>query len=192
MLSDTEIFHIANKMGIKCLEGCFYKDDLPAKFETNKAYIVNLQDSVDEGNGTHFTCLYSQKNLKEGNIDYIYMDATGIAPPEEVLRFTKQPRIPYNKKNYQGANNQFCCWACLAFIYWLTTYPQRTRHLYADTENFLMLFDDDLNDKIDLFKNEYILSQFFKGDPKLEKEIEMGSGIEVDEIVESNLLSSHQ
>jgi hypothetical protein len=188
MLSDTEIHHIADKMGIKCLEGCYYKDDLPAKFETNKAYIINLQDSTDEGNGTHFTCLYSQKNLKEGNIDYIYMDSTGISPPNEVLQFTNQPKIPYNTKNFQGSNNQFCGWACVAFIYYLTTFPNRTKHLYADTENFLFLFDDDLNDKIDLFKNEYILSQFFKEDPKLEKAIEKGTDIEVDEIITSNSL----
>lgn len=186
MLSDTEIHHIADKMGIDDLEGCYFKDDLPDTFKTGKAYIINLQDK-DDGEGTHFTCLYSAKNLKEGNTDYIYMDSTGIAPPEEILKFTQQPRIPYNTKNFQGGNNQFCGWACLAFIYWITTYPQRTRHVYADTENFLMLFDDDLNDKIDMFKNEHILSQFFK-EPKLEKAIEKNTSIEIDEIENSNLL----
>ena len=74
MLSDKEIHDIADQINITCLQGCFYKDKLKyERFQPNKGYIINLQNSQD-GNGTHFTLLYSQKNMHTNHVEYFYFD----------------------------------------------------------------------------------------------------------------------
>ena len=163
MLSDKEIYDIADQMNITCLQGCFYKDKLKyERFQPNKGYIINLQNSQD-GNGTHFTLLYSQKNMHTNHVEYFYFDSTSGSVPEEVKSWTKQCKIPYNNKNIQGIYyNSSCGWFCLACLYMLSTYKNRLHDLYMDAEYFLGLFHDDLNQKFDLFNNEKILKRFFQ------------------------------
>ena len=99
MLTNFELLDIANKMNIDCIDGCYYKDELVLqKFKPNKAYVINLANSDDDNDGTHWTCLYSKKN-KDNITEYIYFDSTGVIYPDEVKQFTNQPKIPYNKKN---------------------------------------------------------------------------------------------
>ena len=108
MLTNFELLDIANKMNIDCIDGCYYKDELILqKFKPNKAYVINLANSDDDNDGTHWTCLYSKKN-KDDITEYIYFDSTGVIYPDEVKQFTNQPKIPYNKKNIQPSYNDAC------------------------------------------------------------------------------------
>ena len=161
MLTNFELLDIAGRMNIDCIDGCYYKDELVLhRLTPNKGYVINLANSDDENDGTHWTCLYSRKN--ENNlIEYIYFDSTGMAYPEEVKQFTNQPKIPYNKKNIQPSYNDACGFFILAFLYWINVYENRTNILYLDCEGFLAMFDD-MNENVDLIKNEFILSQFFR------------------------------
>ena len=193
MLTNTQIFSIAEKMNMKDkIVDCLYKDKLSdINFEEDKAYIINLQDSPtkdEDLNGTHFTLLYSQTFTKDDVIEYVYFDPTGIPPPQEVLQFVGKSQIPYTIKNIQGKYNQSCGWYCLAFLYYLTTFPLRTTYLYTDVENFLSLFEDNLDEKIDLMKNELVLQSFFKETPITE---ELKGEVDVNSIVNENRFLEH-
>ena len=163
MLTDHQIYQIADKMQIKCLDGCYYKDTLKYQsFQPNRGYIINLQDSTDDGNGTHYTLLYSQTNLHDNTVDFFYFDSTSGMPPEEVKAWTKQGKIPYNNKNVQGIYyNSSCGFWCLACLYMLSTYPFRLKHLFSDAEYFLQIFQDNLNKQYDMTRNEITLREFF-------------------------------
>ena len=171
MLTNFEIEELAHKMNIDCIQGCYYKDELISgsniipKPEPNKAYIINLASSHDNNDGTHWTCLYSRKNRQTSTIDYIYFDSTGCIYPNEVLQFVGRSRIPYNKKQIQSQLNNACGFWVLAFLYWISVWEHRSHVLYVDCEDFLGLFDDNLNDQVDIMKNEFILSQFFQEAP---------------------------
>ena len=104
MLTNFEIDELAKKMRIdECIEGCFYKDELIyEKIKPNKAWIVNLANSDDDDNdGTHWCVLYNQINDKTKKLDWIWFDSYGVIYPNEILQFTKQKHIPYNKKQLQ-------------------------------------------------------------------------------------------
>ena len=84
MLTNFELLDIASKMNIDCIDGCYYKDELVLhNFKPNKAYIINLANSDDDNDGTHWACLYSRSN-KANTIEYIYFDSTGVIYPDEV------------------------------------------------------------------------------------------------------------
>ena len=82
MLTDTQLEELSRKMEFP-LVGIFFKDELPKKIEFNKAYIINLDDSIDENgeenDGTHWTCMQVNK-YPSGQIEPIFFDPYG-APP---------------------------------------------------------------------------------------------------------------
>ena len=178
MLTDIQIEDLSKRMDIP-LAGVFFKDELPKKLETNKTYIINLDDSVDDNgefnSGTHWTMLQINKYPND-SIHPIYFDPYGVPPPEIVKKLVKQnfnKAIPHTTKDVQSLMNNACGFYCLAMAHYINAYPKRTKDLYSDIENFLDLFDD-LNKSIDWKKNEYILKLFFQSaDPKLRKEIDV-------------------
>ena len=102
MLTNFEIDTIAQKMRIDCIEGCYFKDELKyEKIKPNKAWIINLASSDDENDGTHWCVLYNQVNNDTNKKEWIWFDSYACSPPNEVLQFTKQKHIPYNKKQLQ-------------------------------------------------------------------------------------------
>jgi hypothetical protein len=179
-LTDGQIRELCSKMNIPLAkEGIIFKDELPAKLETNKAYFINLEDEYDGkgmlNTGSHWTCFIIVK-YPNGELDPMYFDAYGMPPPEivkdKMMKFCKK-KIPFNTKDIQSLMANACGWYCCAYLHYLFNFPQRTGDIYVDTEQFLTYFDD-LNKSIDFKKNEYILKHFFQSaDPSMRKAIEV-------------------
>jgi hypothetical protein len=178
MLTDEQLKDLAGKMHIP-LDGVYFKDELPRNLKYNVSYIINLEDSIDkdgnENEGTHWTCLQVAK-YPNGTIEPIFFDPYGAPPSEAVIKFVKDScgkYLPYNKRDLQSLMNNACGYFCLAFLHFVNAYPQRTKDLYQDCEQFLDLFDD-LNTSIEWKKNEFVLKHFFQSsDPKLRKAIDV-------------------
>ena len=67
-----------------------------------------------------------------------------------------------------------CGWYALAFLYYIHTYPKRTKDLYVDVSNFLDLFEDLSKSENYLKKNEFVLKHFFRSsDPKKRTKIDV-------------------
>lgn len=188
MLTDSEIEILAKKMDVP-LVFCDFKDQLPNKIQTNKAYIINMDDTEDtEGNangGTHWTCFYVAQ-YPNGKKEPIYFDSYSQPPPEVVKKRIASnfgiKHMPYTTKNIQSLMNNACGYYCLAFLHFISASKYRSRNLYDDVGYFLSLFDD-LDEKVDFKKNEYILKHFFVSkDPALRKPIDVGGG----EIIDTN------
>ena len=178
MLTDTQLEELSRKMDFP-LAGVFFKDELPKKIEYNKAYIINLDDSIDENgeenDGTHWTCMQVNK-YPSGQIEPIFFDPYGAPPSESIKKFVLDntgKKLPYTEKDVQSLMNNACGYYCAAFLHYINAWEHRTKDLYADVDMFLHYFDD-LNKSIDWKKNEYVLKMFFQSsDPSLRKEIDV-------------------
>jgi hypothetical protein len=182
MLTDDQLWHLSNAMDFK-LEAICFKDELPKQLKFNTAYIINLEDSVDEeGNdnqGTHWTCLQVNK-YPTGLIEPIFFDPYGAPPSESVKKFVKtniHKELPYTDKDIQSLMNNACGWYCCAFLHYINKFDRRTGNLYVDVAQFLDFFDD-LNTSADFKKNEFILKHFFQSkDPAKRREIDVFTDI---------------
>lgn len=182
MLTDSQLWHLSNAMDFK-LETICFKDELPKQLKYNTAYIINLEDSVDEeGNdnqGTHWTCLQVNK-YPTGLIEPIFFDPYGAPPSEAVKKFIKtniHRELPYTDKDIQSLMNNACGWYCCAFLHYINKFDRRTGNLYVDVAQFLELFED-LNTSADFKKNEFILKHFFQSrDPAKRREIDVFTDI---------------
>ena len=178
MLTDIQLKQLCEKMEVD-LEGVYFKDQLPKKIKANKAYIINLENALDEyGNqndGSHWTCLQVNK-YPNGKVEPFYFDSYGSPPPENVKKVVKNTfgqTLPYNQKDIQSLMNNACGFYCCALLHFINTSKYRSKNFYQDIENFLGMFDD-LNESVDWKKNEYILKHFFQpSDPALRKAIEI-------------------
>jgi hypothetical protein len=178
-LTDYQIRELAKRMSIP-LADVLFKDELETPLEYNKAYIINIEDSMDENghpnDGTHWTYLQCNK-YPNGKIESIYFDPYGAPPSENIKKVvketTKQNGLPYTEVDVQSLMNNACGYYCLALGHFINASQYRSNHLYTDVNDFLSLFDD-LNKSVDFKKNEYILKHFFRSsDPALRKEIEV-------------------
>jgi len=178
MLTNEQIEQLSPKMGIP-LAGVFFKDELPRKLEYNKSYFINLQDSTEldgsENDGTHW-CFLQVNKYPSGKIEPFFFDPYGQAPSENIISFVKNncaKYLPYSKKDIQSLMNNACGYYCLALSHFINSNPLKTGDMYEDVERFLEMFDD-LNEKVDWKKNEYILKHFFQPkDPRLRREIDV-------------------
>lgn len=179
MLTDHQLEDLSVKMNIP-LEDIIFKDQAPKQFKFNKSYIINLDDEFDEGgnlqSGSHWTCLQINK-YPNGQIQGIYFDPFGIAPPKDIIdaykRTTGKSHFPHNTKDIQSLMSNACGWYCSAFLHFINNFSHRSKDLYQDVEHFLEFFDD-LNKSVDFKKNEFMLKQFFQPkDPSLRKQIEV-------------------
>lgn len=179
MLSDTQVWELAEKMDVP-LVFCNFKDKLDKKkLQYNKSYIINMEDEYnaegERNQGSHYTCFQVNK-YPNGNIKGLYFDSFGQPPPVAVLEFCKVGHLPYNTKDIQSLMNSACGWYCLAFLHYINVYEHRTKDLYTDCEDFTDLFED-LSKSTDHLKNEWILKHFFRSaDPARRKPIEVGEG----------------
>lgn len=178
-LTDAQIYDLGARLNIPIGDVCF-KDELPDILEFNKAYFINMDDSVDQDGqaapGTHWVFVQCVKTPKD-QVQSIYFDPYGVAPPEYVKTVvkntTKQQGVPYTKKDIQSLLNNACGYFCLAFAHYINASQFRSGDLYRDVEFFLSLFDD-LNKSVDFKKNEYMLKMFFRSsDPEKRKPIDV-------------------
>ena len=144
MLTNIQLEDLCEKMDIPLERICF-KDQLKDQnLVYNRSYIINMEDAMAEDGDRN--------------------DGT-----EFVGKF-----VPYNTKDIQSMMADFCGWACCAFLYYINTYPDRTKNLNVDSAHFLEMFDD-LNTSCDFKKNEYILKLFFQStDKENRKPIDVG------------------
>lgn len=167
MLTNDQVEELAERMNVP-LVFCGFKSDLPKKIQSNKGYIINLDNEYDtEGKrngGTHWTCFYVAE-YPNGKVESIYFDSYGAPPPEIVkIRLRRSfgiTYVPYTKKNIQSLMNSACGWFCLAFLHFVSVSEYRTKSLYDDVCLFLELFYD-LDKTIDVKYNEYVLKLFFQ------------------------------
>jgi hypothetical protein len=162
------------------LAGILFKDELHAPLEYNKAYFVNLEDSLDEnGNendGTHWTYLQLTK-YPNGKIDKIFFDPYGAPPSENIKKSveetTKTKGLPHTEKDIQSLMNNACGFYCLALGHFINASKFRSGSLYDDVSCFMDMFED-LNKSVDFKKNEYILKHFFRSeDPTMRREVDV-------------------
>lgn len=138
-LSNIDILNILSKNNIK-INGVFSKDLLP---ELKKGfYIINIQNSND-GNGTHWTCLYYGDNN-------IYFDSFGSPAPVEVQENLKD--YFYNDKQIQNINSSACGYYCIAFIKFMLKNDKTQK----DFQKFLDVF------KTNSKHNDIILKNLIK------------------------------
>ena len=169
-LTNTQLNDLAKRMGFK-LEAVVFKSELKdMKLKHNVGFICNLEDEYDSdgerNDGSHYTCFQSNKNVN-GKVENIYFDSFGIGPPEEVLDFLGVKHVPYSTKDVQSLQQHFCGWACVAFLYFINAYHNRTKSLYDDADHFIQLFKD-LNTSSDHKYNEYVLKSMFQSScPKI-------------------------
>lgn len=176
MLTDHQIEDLAKRMNIP-LAGVYFKNELP-KIETNKTYIINLQDSEtedgEENQGTHWVMLQVNKT-PNGTFLPFYFDSFGQPPPEILKSKVKKEfklYLPYQTKDIQSLMNNACGFYCLALAHFINYFKLRTGYFYNDIDDFIDLFDD-LNTSIDWKKNEHILKMFFQSeDPTMRKPID--------------------
>jgi hypothetical protein len=178
MLSDQEIWGLAERMRVP-LVFCNFKDQLKKKpLQYNKSYVVNLENKYDDegkrNEGSHYVCFQVNK-YANGKVEPIYFDSFGQPQPDTITEFVGGI-MPHNDKDVQSLMNSACGWYCLAFLHYINEYQGRTHDLYTDARHFISMFDD-LNKSINHIKNEYILKQFFRSaDPALRKTIHVSNG----------------
>jgi hypothetical protein len=167
-LSDHQIRDLAKRMGLELAFVDFKSDLVMQPLEYNKGYIVNLADEKDkngkQNEGTHWTAFIIRK-YPNGKVAPCYFDSFGCQAPKEVAdyieHFTKIREVPYNMKDIQSLMSGVCGYYCLAWLYYINKYENRSQDLFHDTDQFLEFFED-LNKSIDFKKNEYILKCFFR------------------------------
>jgi len=178
MLTDFQLKELCKKMEIP-LEGVFFKDELPKKIKPNVAYIINLENALDENgfenDGSHWTAMQVNK-YPNGKVEPFYFCSYGGPPPENVKKVvmdTFGQKLPFNTRDIQSLMNNACGFYCCALLHYINPSKYKSNNFYQDIETFLGMFDD-LNESIDFKKNEYILKHFFQpSDAKLRKEIEI-------------------
>ena len=169
MLTDTQIWTLAKKMGVP-LVFCDFKSKLAdTKLQYNKTYIINMENEFDEdgrpNEGSHYTAFQCNR-YPNGKVEKCYFDSFGCQAPEAVIKFCGgDDHIPYSTVDIQSLMNSACGWYCLAWAHFINAYEGRSRDLYTDCECFTSLFED-LNKSIDFKKNEFILKLFFQSPDK--------------------------
>jgi len=169
MLTDANLFDLAKRMSIPLEKVCF-KDELSEEpLVYNKGYIINLEDEFDpetgeRNGGTHWCCFQMLKH-PNGKIEGIYFDPYGIGPPEDVKKYCGKG-LASAGKDIQGLFDNYCGWACCAFLHYINSASNRTKDLYTDVETFLDMFEELADKKMDS-RNEFVLKQFFKK-PKIQ------------------------
>lgn len=164
-LTNVQLIDLAKRMSNVPLADIIFKDDLDeVKFEYNKGYIINMENSVNEKgerqSGTHWVCFICVKYPNDKKAGFYY-DSYGLGPPKEITKFCKGVMLKHNTMDHQCLMASVCGFFCLAYLYFVTKFRGRTKDLIKDSEWFCSLFHD-LNTETDFQYNEHVLAQFFK------------------------------
>jgi len=165
MLTDANLSDLSKRMNFPLERICFKSELSEEPLVFNKGYIINLEDEFDEttgepNGGTHWVCFQMNK-YPNGKIQGIYMDSYGVGPPEDIKKFCGKSLASCGK-DIQGITDNYCGWACCAFLHWINSAGNRSKDLYTDTETFLDMFKDQRKENDMDGHNEFVLKQFFK------------------------------
>lgn len=165
--TNIQLEELIQDLRIQRFRGCFFKDDLNDVLPYS-SYIINLHNRFNENTGemnpgSHWVAL-----VTDGEKQAIYFDSYGEGIPKHITRVLKWKNYKYGNtnKNIQGLRSDLCGFFAVAFIYFLTKHPKRTKKIFDDALVFVQLFENLDKVKNDLNKNENILSLFFKGASK--------------------------
>jgi len=76
------------------------RDELKGKAKSNECLILNMDDS--NGNGTHWTCLFVNKNRS------YYFDSFGLPPPLEIVNYCSNGDRLYSTFKIQKPHEVIC------------------------------------------------------------------------------------
>jgi len=89
-LTNFDILNICEKLKIKNFKGVFMRDELSKTKFNSKSFCLALNLDSSSNEGTHWTCLYLDKNTS-----CYYFDSYGFPPPLEVLEYCKNIQFRY-------------------------------------------------------------------------------------------------
>lgn len=150
--SNFELGDAAERNNIP-LVGIFYKDLLPDHVSPG-GYIINLDDHDGNG-GTHWTGAWVEKDKVGPDMDLVYFDPFGFAPPENVKKFFRgiDKNITYSRTHVQNINSFICGYYVLYFLWWMT---HRPGSIYLKFKQFQRLWSNDPED------NRALLAEYIK------------------------------
>ena len=108
-LSNFDIIEKCKELNIKNFKGAFMRDELKGSVSDNECLILNIDDS--SGDGTHWTCLYSNGGK------CLYFDSYGFAPPVEVHNYCTDKARYYNTFKIQAPDEVICGHYCIYVLY---------------------------------------------------------------------------
>lgn len=111
-LSNFDIMDECKKLKIKNFKGVFMRDELENVTQTSGECLIINTDHSSNG-GTHWTCLFSRNGKS------FYFDPYGLAPPSEVTRYCKEPRV-YSSFEIQKPNEVICGHYCIFVLFRLS------------------------------------------------------------------------
>ena len=179
MLTNNDIEELAPRMGIP-LAMVDFKDMLPKKLETNKLYVLNLEDEQDKesleiNGGSHWVGLQIRSYPNGKKPEAMYFDSYGKPPPKVVKQRVKENfdiETHYPTKDVQSLVNNACGFYVLAWGHFINDPRFKSGGSLEDDTLFFLHPFVDLNKSNDFQQNEYILKHFFQAkDPNLRKEI---------------------
>lgn len=156
MLTNTDIEQLCPRLEID-LAGIYFKDELPRQIVSNRLYVLNLQNEVDEeGNlnaGTHWTGF-----MLKGGIPF-YFDSFGFPAPQQLVDRLNGQKIAYNCRQIQSIEYSSACgWYVLAWAHFMSSMnPRFNADMFVRYNDFVSLFDPDHQ-----FQNDEILREFFR------------------------------
>lgn len=136
--SNLELENIARFYNLPLIAVC-QKDLLKTyNYVNNGFYIINSQSST-EGSGTHWCCLYLNKNIS------FYFDSYGASPNKAVLDYVKKysKSLKCNNLIVQSLKSDNCGYYALCFMLFMF----RNKNNYS---HFISLFDPDEERRNDL------------------------------------------
>ena len=84
-------------------------DNIFDRVAKNESYIINMSD--DNLPGTHWVSLYIKNNIA------IYFDSYGLAPPNDIKRFTHKKKLLYSTDMIQNMKSTACGYFCVYFLF---------------------------------------------------------------------------
>ena len=122
-MTDLQIKQILGKK----LNGLYMKDKIPKKLK-NGWYIINMDDSNDPRNGTHWIAFKKMKNKH-----IFYFDPMGVIPPIEILEHCDSCK--YNDRQIQDINSTACGWFCISIILFDEKYNDLIKYFRIFSKN---------------------------------------------------------
>lgn len=151
ILTNFDLKYYCNKLNINLID-IVYKDMLNTMNVVKGCYIINLEDSSDFGNGSHWVCFILDTNKK------LYFDSYGIIPSDDIIQFMNRYKnnipIVYNIDQIQDIDSVLCGFFCLYFIYYITILNKyKTNYkLLMNKHNKIYTLDNKKNNDIILQK----------------------------------------
>lgn len=143
--SNYQLERYANKLNIN-LVTVVCKNELPDTLLYG-GFIINLSDSDDLREISHWTAFYTEPNSK-GIPQGVYFDSFGIIFPNEVRNYLKPCKVViYNKTHIQNLESGWCGIYCLYFLQYMQNNKKRIPNIEKRFKSFIEVFDDDEPEK---------------------------------------------